>query len=330
MTAADAPAAAAGELQKPKRAASAYFLFNNEIREAVMKEQREKNGGKANLGAVAKEVSVRWAALGEAEKKVLEDKAAEDRQRYAKEFAAYLEASDPAGTLRKKYQDLIPKKPMTAYFLFSQDAANREKAAEALKAAGTAEPAMKQITGKLAEMWKAASAEEKAPFEERCKKEQVEFLEKQKVWQATPEFAEIEKAEKAQEEKRKQEAAGAEQPEGGEAKGKKRGRSVAKEAGEAAKAKEPKAKEPKTPAEKKARTAEARSARKERRGAAPEPEIDAGVLAEADKAGLGGGLRNLAARPEVAASGKSPGEILAALRASGGLVHPARRALLGA
>lgn len=329
MTAADAPAAAAGELQKPKRAASAYFLYNNEIREAVTKEQREKNGGKANLGAVAKEVSVRWAALGEAEKKVLEDKAAEDRQRYAKEFAAYLEASDPAGTLRKKYQDLIPKKPMTAYFLFSQDAANREKAAEALKAAGTAEPAMKQITGKLAEMWKAASAEEKAPFEERCKKEQVEFLEKQKVWQATPEFAEIEKAEKAQEEKKKQEAAEAEQPEGEETKGRKRGRSVAKEAKEA---KEPaaKAKEPKSPAEKKAKAAEAKPAKKEKKGAAPEPWIDAGVLAEATKAGLEGSLRNLAARPEIVASGKSSKEILAALQASSGLVHPARRALLGA
>lgn len=329
MTAADAPAAAAGEPQKPKRATSAYFLFNNEIREAVMKEQREKNGGKANLGAVAKEVSVRWAALGEAEKKVLEDKAAEDRQRYAKEFAAYLEASDPAGTLRKKYQDLIPKKPMTAYFLFSQDAANREKAAEALKAAGTAEPAMKQITGKLAEMWKAASAEEKAPFEERCKKEQVEFLEKQKVWQATPEFAEIEKAEKAQEEKKKQEAAEAEQPEGEETKGRKRGRSVAKEAKEA---KEPaaKAKEPKSPAEKKAKAAEAKPAKKEKKGAAPEPWIDAGVLAEATKAGLEGSLRNLAARPEIVASGKSSKEILAALQASSGLVHPARRALLGA
>lgn len=329
MSAADAPAAAAGELQKPKRAASAYFLYNNEIREEVMKEQREKNGGKANLGAVAKEVSIRWAALGEAEKKVHEEKAAEDRLRYAKEYAAYLEASDPAGTLRKKYQDLIPKKPMTAYFLFSQDAANREKAAEALKAAGTAEPAMKQITSKLAEMWKAASAEEKAPFEERCKKEQAEFLEKQKVWQATPQFAEIEKAEKAQEEKKKQEAAEAEQPEGEETKGRKRGRSVAKEAKEA---KEPaaKAKEPKEPAEKKAKAAEAKPARKEKRGAAPEPEIDAGVLAEATKAGLGGSLRNLAARPEIVASGKSSKEILAALQASCGLVHPAKRALLGA
>jgi len=323
-------ASAAGEVQKPKKAVSAYWLFSNEIREAVTKESREKNGGKANMGAIAKEMASRWGALSEAEKKPYEDRAAEDKQRYAKEFAAYQEASDPAGTLRKKYQELIPKKPMTPYFLYTQDAAKREKATEALKVAGTAEPNNKQLVSKLAEMWKAGSAEEKAPFEERYKKEHAEFLEKQKAWQATPQFAEIEKAEKEQEERRK--AAEAEQPEDTEAKGKKRGRSVAKEAKEA---KEPAAKaaaKTKEPAEKKAKPAsDAKPAKKtDRKSAAPEPEIDASVLAEAAKAGMDGKLRNLAARPEIMASGKSSKELFAALQASEGLVNPAKRALLGA
>merc|ERR1719330_1617232 len=82
---------------------------------------------------------------------------------------------------------------MTAYFLFSQDTAQREKAAAVLKDAGV-EAGLKQMASKLGEFWKAASTEEKAPFEERHKKEHEEFLQKQKDWQATPEFKEIEEA----------------------------------------------------------------------------------------------------------------------------------------
>merc|ERR1719384_1271373 len=100
-----------------------------------------------------------------------------------------------------KYQHLIPKKPLTVFFAFSQDAKNREKAAEALKAEGK-EAGTRQLATKLSEMWKAASAEEKSPYEDQHRKEHADFVEKQKAWQATPEFAEIEKAEKAQEEKR--------------------------------------------------------------------------------------------------------------------------------
>merc|ERR1711870_71903 len=56
--------------------------------------------------------------------------------------------------------------------------------------------------------------------------------------------------------------------------------------------------------------------------------IDADVLAEAAKLGLDGMLRNLAARAEVIACGKSSREIFSTLQASGGLVNAAKRALL--
>eukprot|EP00928_Gymnodinium_smaydae_P051161 TRINITY_DN3468_c0_g1_i1.p1 TRINITY_DN3468_c0_g1~~TRINITY_DN3468_c0_g1_i1.p1 ORF type:complete len:318 (-),score=92.56 TRINITY_DN3468_c0_g1_i1:215-1168(-) len=317
MTAADA--APTADIQKPKKAASAYWLFTNDVREEVTKASKEKNGGKAKLGDVAKEVSSRWAGLPEAEKKVYEDKAAEDKQRYVAEYKAYLEASDPAGTLRKKYEDLIPKKPMTAYFLFSQDAAMRAKATEALKAAGQPEPNNKQIVSKLGEMWKAASADEKAPFEERYKKDHAEFLEKQKAWQATPEFAEIERAEKAQGEKKK-----AAEAETDEANGKKRGRSVPKGPGSPSEPKEKKAKAATPPG------AAKKVASKKTAAAPAGPEISADVLEEASKLGFESNLRNLAGRPEIIASGKSSSELLAALQTSNGLVNPAKRALLGA
>merc|ERR1711972_509516 len=93
-------------------------------------------------------------------------------------------------------------------------------------------------------------AEQKATYEDTYKKDHAEFLEKQKAWQATPEFSEIEKAEKAQEEKRKaaeaeQQAAEAKEKAEKEAKSaKKRSRSAANES-------TPKKKE--EPKEKKAR-----------------------------------------------------------------------------
>jgi len=313
-----AESAIAGQVQKPKKAVSAYWLFTSNVRAEVTKELKEKGGGKASLGDIAKATAAQWAALGEAERKEFEDKASADKQRYAVQFKEYLEASDPAGTLRNKYAHLIPKKPLTAYFLFSQDPAQREKAAAALQEAGT-EAGVKQLAAKLSEIWKGLSAEDKAPFEEKHKQEQVEFLQKQKEWQATPEFAEIEAAAKKQAEQQK--AEGQEGQEGQEAKAAKRSRSA------------PKAASPKEKAKAEAQQSPTSSTKRPRKAAPAKeagPDIDQEVLAEADKVGLQGALRNLASRPEVAACGKSSQELFKALQASGGLVNPAKRALLGA
>jgi len=326
---ASAAAPEAAAVQKPKKAVSAYWLYSNEVRDEVIKAQKEANGGKVKFGDTAKEISSKWAAISEAEKKVYEDKAAADKQRYAAEWKAFLEASDPAGTLRQKYQHMIPKKPLTPYFVFSQDPVLREKATQSLKDEGK-DASNKQVVSKLAEMWKAASAEVKAPFEERHKKEQAEFLEKQKAWQATPEFAEIETAQRAQEEQRKaeteQQAAEAKEPEKEAKTGKKRSRSAPAAERTPKAAKEPKEK---TPAQS-APAAESKRPKKGGKKEEPAPQIDAGVLAQAAKLGFEGALKNLAARPEVVACGKSSEALLAALQTSNGLVNPAKRALLGA
>jgi len=311
-SAAETPATEVGEPQKPKRAASAYWIYSNAVREEVTKANKESNGGKAKLGDIAKEIASKWATLSETEKKVYEGQAAADKVRYEAELQAYKQACDPAGTLRKKHEHLIPKKPMTAYFLFSQDPATRAKAEQALRDAGQ-EAGQKLVASKLAEMWKTATLEEKTSFEERHKKEQAEFFEKQKAWQASPEFHEIEKAEKAQEEKRKQAVMGqvAEEAKGG----KKRSRPAAGE---------------QTPKSKVPSGAPASDSKRPRKVAnAATVALDADVLAKAAKLGFEAALNNLAARPEVVASRKTSQDLLGALQASKGLVHPAKRALLG-
>ena len=61
-------------LQKPKKAASAYFLFPSEVREQVMKAHKERNDGKLKLGDIAKKNTADWVALPEADKKKCEEK----------------------------------------------------------------------------------------------------------------------------------------------------------------------------------------------------------------------------------------------------------------
>merc|ERR1740116_838617 len=311
----DVQQAAAGDPQKPKKALSAYWLFTNKVREGVTQEIRDKNSGKANFGEVARTMSARWGALSTEEKKEFEDQAEEDKKRYAQELKIYLEASDLAGTLRKKYEHLIPKKPMTAYFLFSQDPTQREKATAALKEAGV-ETDNKKLASKLGEMWKAASAEEKMAFQERHTQEQGEFLRKQKEWQATPEFAEIERAASMQAEKKNADG----QEEQDEGKSTKRSRSVPKQG----KAKENKESPTKDKGQQQSLQSTAKKPRKASaaRGTTVEPVIDADVLTDASKIGLDAMLKNLAARPEIASSGKTARQMLQALQDAGGLVNP--------
>merc|ERR1712187_963329 len=61
-----------------------------------------------------------------------------------------------------------------------------------------------------------------------------------------------------------------------------------------------------------------------------EVEVDTKVLAEATELGYEAALRNLAGRADVKDLKKSDKDLLGALKTSGGLVNPARRALLGA
>jgi len=62
----------------------------------------------------------------------------------------------------------------------------------------------------------------------------------------------------------------------------------------------------------------------------PAPALEAAVATKAEKAGMTSLLLQLLSRQDMIDSGKSQSDILDALETSGGLVHPARRALLGA
>jgi hypothetical protein len=68
----------------PKRNMSAYFLFSVHIRPSVKDENAE-----ASFGDIARLISAKYKALKDGERKVWEEKAAEDKVRYQQEMEAY-------------------------------------------------------------------------------------------------------------------------------------------------------------------------------------------------------------------------------------------------
>lgn len=313
--------------EKVKKASSAYWFYSMDMRQKIMDEQVAA-GEKPSLAMTAKTMGVRWSALTDDDKKVWTDKAAADKQRYDTEMQAQWAVHDPVASLTAKYRDLIPTKPTTAYSAYMQDAQQKDKAVALLKADGK-EVSGKLIAAKLGEIWKSFGAAERAPYQEQQLRENLEFVQKQKEWQSTPEFAELQRVTKEQAAVKKaveamkaaDEAARLEK----EKQEKRRAMIAQRRAtAQAKKAETQKADDP-TPVKK------PRPTSRVSKGAAgpPQPHIDEKVLLEAAKLDMEAGLRNLASRAVVMASGKSSRAILDALKSSNGLVNPAQRTLLG-
>lgn len=68
----------------PKRNMSAYFLFSVHIRPTVKEENPE-----AAFGDIARIISAKYKALKDSERKVWDEKAAEDKERYQRDMEAY-------------------------------------------------------------------------------------------------------------------------------------------------------------------------------------------------------------------------------------------------
>lgn len=70
----------------PKRNMSAYFLYSIDARPKVKEENPD-----SDFGEIARIISAQFKALPEKERKKWEKKAAEDKERYQREMAAYNE-----------------------------------------------------------------------------------------------------------------------------------------------------------------------------------------------------------------------------------------------
>merc|ERR1712196_670775 len=77
--------AAGAASTKPKRAATAYFIWLNEVgRKDIIAKQFGGNG--SDVAAISKAAGVAWGALSDAAKAPFQKKADADKKRYAEEM----------------------------------------------------------------------------------------------------------------------------------------------------------------------------------------------------------------------------------------------------
>jgi hypothetical protein len=72
---------------EPKKALSAFFCFNNEVRLKILEEQKAANG-KVDIGAAGKKIGALWVAMDDAVKAKYIQMAEADRARYERECQA--------------------------------------------------------------------------------------------------------------------------------------------------------------------------------------------------------------------------------------------------
>ena len=155
-----------------KKASSAYCLWLGENRVSITKAHGLKRGSE-----VAKKVGELWKSLGPADKKKYEDLAAKDKMRYEEEVKTLGQRKielkkddkdgkkekkdDEDGKKRKKDKE-APKRPMSAYFLWTQVERESIMKKHGIEKAGT------EYTKKAAEEWKSVIDAIKKDYEKKA------------------------------------------------------------------------------------------------------------------------------------------------------------------
>jgi len=104
---------------------------------------------------------------------------------------------DPVGALKLKFQHLIPQSPPGVYYVFAQSEDEVKKATDALQKDGKPSE-LKHVAAKLVEMWTSLSEAEKQPYELQHQAAVNEFEAQQEKWKASPEYAQLQKAQRAE------------------------------------------------------------------------------------------------------------------------------------
>lgn len=274
--------------------------------------------------AVVKLASERFKSLSTTETARYQDAYAKAKKQYEEDLETFLAAGgekkavkrkadklDKKGRKKQKKDADAPKKPAGgAYGCYL----SKHREAFMKQCAGQPITAVSKLAG---ERWKLLTAEEKKPFEDDYATKKAAYQEAMKSYVPPARDEEDVEAPKSNKEIRKEEKEAAKAAKE-EAKNEKiEAKEAAKKAKEEAKTAK-KAKSPKTSAKKV-------SALKKPTG----PELFPNVAAKADKAGLTEVLLKLVARDDIKESGKTQLQIFTALSENGGLLHPAKRALLG-
>ena len=293
-------------MEQPKRAAGGAFgQFLAEKRPELQKECEGQP-----ITAVTKLASTRFKALSDEERAIYEEKYVLAKAKYEEDMKAFLEAGgEKKAVKRKEGKDqsaskmkdpLAPKRPAGGAFgcflAKHREAFQKECQGQAVTA----------ITKLAAAKWKELGEEEKKVFEDEYQSKKAAYEEAMKFYVPLPPAEDEEPpAKKARVSKEEKEMA---KQEKAKAKAEEKMKKLEKKTQKTNNLKKVKAKDSKD----------------------VEVTVEATIAARAQKLGWIEQLKTLAARDDIKAIGTSQSAMLKALEESGGLVHPAKRALLGA
>lgn len=289
---------------QPKRNQTSFGLFLMERREQFVNELKQRGIEKPKIAQVSTLASEKWNEMSLEERGPWEAKYRLAKEQYEKDLEEFKKGG---GVVEKKTKKDVkagkvekdpekPKRAQTAYSIFFTDKVEEKKPT------GQKIPEIAKEAGKL---WKEMSEEQKKPYEERAK----EMAEKQKTAMEEYKQKKSAAAEEAKKEKQSEET----ENKGGKAAAKRK----ASTPNNATEGKQPSAKR-------------GRQAKSGGETTSEKIEVDAEVLKEAQTLGYESKLLDLLQRPKVKDAGRDAKDALEALKSSGGLIHPAIQALLGA
>ena len=153
---------------KPKGRTSAYAFFVQDRRE-----MHKEKGEKVEFAKFSKECSELWKDMTDEEKSKYARQAKEDKDRYTHEMGNYQPPSDEEGApakggKKKKKDKNQPKRAMSAFLLFCGD--KRPKLREKNPTASVGD-----LAKLLGAEWKTLNAAQKAPYDEKAKKEKDRY-----------------------------------------------------------------------------------------------------------------------------------------------------------
>jgi len=189
----------------PKRALSAYFLFANDKRAQVKLENPT-----LRMTQISGKVAELWANTPSEDKRVYQERAAKDKERYNSEMEVY-KASDAFKEHQKHLQEYklnkkkaekfgkdpnMPKRPISAFMLYANTVRSQVRAANPSLSIGD--------TGKkIGEMWNSMPEDQKEEWKKKSKEGLDEWQKEVEAYKATPEYTEYQDARKEFNKKRK-------------------------------------------------------------------------------------------------------------------------------
>ena len=168
----------------PKRPMGAFFFYLRDASVTIKVENPEMDPKQ-----VASEAGCRWVAMSDSEKQPFAEQAAKAKEEYTQAVEEYvadrmkLDAMEDKqirgeAVVRDRWAELgMPKRPMTAFFLYVGDARPTIKAENP-------NMAVKDIPAEAGRRWVAMSDSEKQPFAEQAAKAYEEYKKAMKEYEA--------------------------------------------------------------------------------------------------------------------------------------------------